>query len=122
MRSLSLAYRDDDRTPVIFTIREAAWRHYDIDVCVVKVRDGNDHEAALRRGCERAKIRPYPTSQAIINRYEITTSVNLGAKDLNPLTLWDLHWAKELDDAGFIDGLADGLGLQADLPSSGLKL
>ena len=49
------------------------------------------------------KIRPYPTPQAIINTYEIATSEYPGAKGLNPLTLWDLHWVKELDDAGFID-------------------
>jgi hypothetical protein len=28
-----------------------------------------------------------------------------GAKGLNPLTLWDLHWVKELDDTRFIDEL-----------------
>jgi hypothetical protein len=27
----------------------------------------------------------------------------------NPLTLWDLHWLKELDDEGFIDGLVANL-------------
>lgn len=68
------------------------------------------------------KIRPYPTHRVIINTCEIATSKYPGAKDRKPLTLWDLHWAKELDDAGFIDGFADGLGLQADLPSSRLKL
>ena len=32
-----------------------------------------------------------------------------GAKRLNPLSLWDLHWVKELDDAGFIDDLTSRL-------------
>ena len=31
MRSLTLAYRDDDRTPVIFAIRAMAARHYETD-------------------------------------------------------------------------------------------
>jgi hypothetical protein len=26
-------------------------------------------------------------------------------KGLNPLSHWDLHWVKELDEGGFIDGL-----------------
>jgi hypothetical protein len=55
------------------------------------------------------KIRPYPTPQAIANTYEIATIEFPDAKGLNPLTLWDLHWVKELDDDGFIDQLADRL-------------
>ena len=51
------------------------------------------------------KIRPYPTPQAIANTYEIATIEYPAAKGLNPLSLWDLHWLKELDDAGFIDDL-----------------
>jgi hypothetical protein len=51
------------------------------------------------------KIRPYPTPQAIANTYEIATIEFPDAKELNPLTLWDLHWVKELDDDGFIDQL-----------------
>ncbi|HYA29614.1 MAG TPA: hypothetical protein VEI95_12410, partial [Acidobacteriota bacterium] len=50
-------------------------------------------------------IRPYPTPQAIANTYEIATLEYPQSKGLNPLSLWDLHWVKELDDAGFIDNL-----------------
>jgi len=51
------------------------------------------------------KIRPYPTPQAIANTYEIAVIEYPEAKGLNPLSLWDLHWVKQLDDTGFIDGL-----------------
>jgi hypothetical protein len=51
------------------------------------------------------KIRPYPTPQAIANTYEIATIEYPAAKGLNPLAFWDLHWVKDLDDAGFIDDL-----------------
>ena len=51
------------------------------------------------------KLKPYPTAQAIANTYEIATVEYPGAVGVNPLTLWDLHWVKELDDDGFIDGL-----------------
>lgn len=51
------------------------------------------------------KIRPYPTPQGIANSYEIATIEYPAAKGLNPLSLWDLHWVKELDDASFIDDL-----------------
>jgi hypothetical protein len=55
------------------------------------------------------KIRPYPTPQAIANTYEIATIEFPQAAGLNPLSLWDLHWVKELDDAGFIDDLTSRL-------------
>lgn len=55
------------------------------------------------------KVRPYPTPQAIANTYEIAVIEYPNAKDLNPLSLWDLHWVKELDDGGFIDELVKNL-------------
>ena len=64
-------------------------------------------QAELRRRFDSIvsglKIRPYPTPQAIANTYEIATIEFPQAAGLNPLSLWDLHWVKELDDAGFID-------------------
>lgn len=51
------------------------------------------------------KTKPYPTPEAIANTYEIATLEYPEAKGLNPLSLWDLHWVKELDDQGFIDDL-----------------
>jgi hypothetical protein len=50
------------------------------------------------------QLKPYPTPQAIANTFEIATA-EFGAADINPLTLWDLHWVKALDDEGFIDDL-----------------
>jgi hypothetical protein len=59
------------------------------------------HFAAI---VEKLQVKPYPTPQAISNTYEIAVQ-EYGAAGLNPMTLWDLHWVKELDDEGFIDGL-----------------
>ena len=49
------------------------------------------------------KTKPYPTPQAIANTHEIATLEYFGAKEINPMSLWDLHWVKQLDDEGFID-------------------
>lgn len=72
-----------------------------------------DDDRELRRRFDAIvsglKIRPYPTPQAITNTYEIATIEYPGAKGLNPITLWDLHWVKELDDGGFIDELFERL-------------
>lgn len=50
MRRLRLAYRDNDRTPVIFCIKEMAQRHYDLDVEVWQIENTKEYEAALFNG------------------------------------------------------------------------
>jgi hypothetical protein len=50
------------------------------------------------------QVRAYPTVEAIVNTNEIAAREYAAAVE-NPLTLWDLHWLKELDDEGFIDEL-----------------
>jgi hypothetical protein len=55
------------------------------------------------------KPKPYPTPQAIANTYEIAVIDYPDAKNLNPLSLWDLHWVRQLDDEGFIDDLIANL-------------
>lgn len=52
----------------------------------------------------KLQVKPYPTPEAITATYEIACE-EYGAQGINPLTLWDLHWVKELDDEGFIDAL-----------------
>jgi hypothetical protein len=59
------------------------------------------------------KPRPYPTPQAIANTYEMAVIDYPNAKGLNPLSLWDLHWVKQLDDEGFIDDLIANLAKPA---------
>jgi hypothetical protein len=59
------------------------------------------HFAAI---VEKLQVRPYPTLEAVSNTYEIAQD-EYGAGGVNPLTLWDVHWVKELDDEGFIDDL-----------------
>jgi hypothetical protein len=50
MRTLKLAYRDNDRTPVIFCIKEMAQRHYNLDVEVIQIKATKEYEAALFDG------------------------------------------------------------------------
>ena len=54
------------------------------------------------------QVKPYPTIEAIVNTNEIAAQEYGPAVD-NPLTLWDLHWLKELDDEGFINDLVAGI-------------
>ena len=47
MRSVRLAYRDNDRTPVIYCIKAMAERHYAVHVEVVHIEAQQEFEAAL---------------------------------------------------------------------------
>ncbi|MBM4262851.1 MAG: hypothetical protein FJ145_15655 [Deltaproteobacteria bacterium] len=56
MQSLKLAYRDVDRRPVIFAIREMAKRHYDLDVNVIRIHPEPEFEESLFNGASDVMI------------------------------------------------------------------
>jgi ABC-type nitrate/sulfonate/bicarbonate transport system substrate-binding protein len=70
---------------------------------------GLQDEAELERWFESIvedlQVKPYPTCEAIANSYEAAVVEYPEAAGQNPMTFWDLHWVKQLDDSGFIDGL-----------------
>lgn len=49
-RSIKLAYRDVDRTPVIWCIKEMARQHYDLDVEVVRFPTNEEFEESIFNG------------------------------------------------------------------------
>ena len=75
----------------------------------IGITDARELERQFDSIVKGLKPKPYPTAQAIANSYEIATLEYPGAKGLNPLSLWDLHWVKQLDDEGFIDDLMRNL-------------
>jgi hypothetical protein len=50
MESLTLAYRDVDRLPVIHCIKEMGRQHYGIDVRVLQIKDYGEFESAIFNG------------------------------------------------------------------------
>jgi len=70
----------------------------------MKIADGRELARQYDSIVKLLQLKPYPTPAAIANTFEIAAA-EFGAADINPLTLWDLHWVKELDDNGFIDNL-----------------
>ncbi len=74
----------------------------------MKITDVHELEKHFDAIVSKLQIKPFPTPQAIAATYEIA-SEEYGAEGLNPLALWDLHWVKELDDEGFIDGLIQSM-------------
>jgi hypothetical protein len=74
----------------------------------MKITDGRELERQYDSIVKLLQLKPYPTPTAIANTFEIAAA-EFGTADINPLTLWDLHWVKELDDNGFIDNLVAGM-------------
>jgi len=80
----------------------------DEPMMLMKVTNLSELRRQVRTIAEMLQVKPYPTAEAIVNTNEIAAN-EYGAGVENPLTLWDLHWLKELDDEGFIDKLIGGL-------------
>lgn len=73
---------------------------------LMQIRDRKELERQVDGIIHELQVKPYPTPEGIINSHEISTDEWPAGKSLeNPLTLWDLHWLKQLDDEGFIDHL-----------------
>src|SRR5437763_9549875 len=47
MQRIRLAYRDNDRTPVIFAVKEMARAHYELDVEVLQIKGTEEYESAV---------------------------------------------------------------------------
>jgi hypothetical protein len=75
----------------------------------MKIESRGEMERQFDAIAKGLKPKPYPTPQAIVNTYDMAVLDYPNAKDLNPLSLWDLHWVRQLDDEGFIDGLMRNL-------------
>lgn len=75
---------------------------------LMKISDTGELRRQVDSIAELLQVKPYPTIEAILNTDEIAAQ-EYGPTVENPLTLWDLHWLKELDDEGFIDSLIGSL-------------
>ena len=53
----------------------------------------------------RWEMKPYPTMKALFNTHEKATRYDARSQGVNPLTVIDMHYIKELDEKGFIDNL-----------------
>jgi hypothetical protein len=79
---------------------------------LMKIPDRAELRRQVDSIAELLQVKAYPTAEAIVNSNEIAVH-EYGAGVKNPLALWDLHWVKELDDEGFIEGLIASLSPQA---------
>lgn len=54
--------------------------------------------------------RPYPTLDAIRNVFALAVKRHPEVEGFNPLTMWDLHHLREIDDSGYIDEVWEAPG------------
>lgn len=53
----------------------------------------------------RLAAKPYPDIEAVANAYRLCCMEAPKARELSPMSLWDLHYLRDLDATGFIDAL-----------------
>jgi ABC-type nitrate/sulfonate/bicarbonate transport system substrate-binding protein len=51
------------------------------------------------------QAKPYASIQAISNVYEAAKHQDNAAEKIDPLSIWDFHFLRRIDDSGFIDNL-----------------
>ncbi len=49
--------------------------------------------------------KPYPDHEGMANAYKLCCLKTPETEEVSPMALWDLHYLRELDNSGFIDGL-----------------
>ena len=49
--------------------------------------------------------KPYPDHRAVANAYRLCCMKAAEAEEISPLSLWDLHYLRQLDNSGFINRL-----------------
>jgi ABC-type nitrate/sulfonate/bicarbonate transport system substrate-binding protein len=64
-----------------------------------------ENRGATADRISRFPHKPYPQMAAVANAYELACIQDPRTRGVSPLTLWNLHYLRELDDSGFIDNL-----------------
>ncbi len=75
--------------------------------CTELLRMQNDDEWDCFYESQAASLepKPYPSLEAVQNVFALALKRNPEIAGFNPLTLWDLHYVREIDDSGYIDRL-----------------
>ena len=72
---------------------------------ILKLQSEAEVETLYEEWAQSLEHKPYPSLAAISNVFRLALRRNPEIAGYNPLALWDLHFVRELDDSGYIDGL-----------------
>ncbi len=70
---------------------------------ILHLQNDEEVEALYNLWLRFLERKPYPTIEAITNVFALAVRCNPEIQGFNPLTLWNTHYLRELDDSGFID-------------------
>jgi ABC-type nitrate/sulfonate/bicarbonate transport system substrate-binding protein len=68
---------------------------------LLKIRSDEEWDCFYDTQAVSLEEKPYPSIEALQNVFALAVKRNPEIKDFNPLTLWDLHYVKEIDDSGY---------------------
>lgn len=70
---------------------------------ILNLQNDEEVEAVYNQWVGFLDRKPYPTIDAIANVFALALRCSPEVQGLNPLSLWDTHYLRELDDSNFID-------------------
>src|SRR6185295_5748750 len=70
---------------------------------ILKLQTDEEVETLYEEWAQSLETKPYPSLQAISNVFQLALRRNPEIGSYNPLSLWDTHFVRELDDSGYID-------------------
>jgi ABC-type nitrate/sulfonate/bicarbonate transport system substrate-binding protein len=72
---------------------------------MLRTQSEEELEAFYEERVHEYQRKPYPTSQAIQNVFQLGLKESPQMADFNPLVMWDMHHLRAIDDSGYIDKL-----------------
>jgi ABC-type nitrate/sulfonate/bicarbonate transport system substrate-binding protein len=69
---------------------------------LLKMQGDEEWECFYENQISSLESAPYPSIEAIQNVFALAVKRDPQIKEFNPLSLWDLHYVKEIDDSGYI--------------------
>ena len=72
---------------------------------ILNLQSEAEVETLYAEWAQSLERKPYPSIAAISNVFQLALRRNPEIAGYNPLALWDIHFVRELDDSGYIDGL-----------------
>jgi hypothetical protein len=72
---------------------------------ILKLQSDEEVETLYDEWARSLERKPYPNLQAISNVFQLAVRRDPEIAGYNPLSLWDTHFVRELDDSGYIDKL-----------------
>ena len=72
---------------------------------IINLENDAELEALYNEWAESLQRKPYPSAEAIANVFQLALRRNPEIAGFNPLSMWNTHYVRELDESGYIDRL-----------------